>query len=140
MPGDILEVMNGMQTHKYGLEKMEEQKSGVIVNVSSRYSVTGQYDAIAYAASKAGIVNITQGQAKLMAPWGRSNAVSPGTVRIGYWLQAPKEELEENLNATPLQKLVDPEDIAEAIFFLASDKAKMITGQNLIVDGGYTLK
>lgn len=132
--------VSALSVSKYVLEEMQKQKSGVIVNISSRYSVAGQFDAPAYAASKAGIANLTQGQAKLMAPWGRSNTVSPGTVRAGYWLNAPKEELDENLAVTPLQKLVEPEDIAEAVVFLASDKAKMITGQNLIIDGGYTLK
>lgn len=132
--------VSALSVSKYVLEQMQEQKSGVIVNISSRYSIAGQYDAPAYAASKAAIANLTQGQAKLMAPWGRSNAVSPGTVRAGYWLNAPKEELAVNLAVTPLKKLIEPEDIAEAVLFLASDKAQMITGQNLIIDGGYTLK
>ena len=132
--------LSALSVSKYVIEQMQKQESGVIVNISSRYSVDGQYDAPAYAASKAAIANVTQGQAKLMAPWGRSNAVSPGSVRAGYWLKAPKVELDENLVATPMAKLVEPEDIAEAVVFLASDKAKMITGQNLIVDGGYTLK
>lgn len=129
-----------LSVSKYAIEAMQKQKSGVIVNISSRYSVSGQFDAPAYAAAKAGVANLTQGYAKLMAPWGRANAVSPGTVNAGYWLKAPKEELEENILATPLAKLVEPEDIAEAVVFLASDKSKMITGQNLLVDGGYTLK
>jgi NAD(P)-dependent dehydrogenase (short-subunit alcohol dehydrogenase family) len=129
-----------LSVSKYAVEAMQKQKSGVIVNISSRYSVSGQFDAPAYAAAKAGIANLTQGYAKLMAPWGRANAVSPGAVRAGYWLRASEEELKENLSVTPLQKLVEPEDIAEAVVFLASDKAKMITGQNLLVDGGYTLK
>lgn len=87
---------------KYTIEHMQERKSGVIVNISSRYSVAGQFDAITYAASKAAIVNLTEAQAKLMAPWGRSNAVSPGGVMSGYWLTAPKEEIDENLTTIPL--------------------------------------
>jgi len=133
-------LISTLSVSKYALETMQKQKSGVIVNIASRYSIAGQYDAIAYAAAKAGVVNITEGQAKLMAPWGRSNAVSPGNVRAGYWLTAPKEELDENIAATPLGKLIEPEDIAEAVLFLASDRAKMITSQNILVDGGYTLR
>lgn len=129
-----------LSVSKYVIENMHKQKSGVIVNISSRYSVSGQFDAPTYSAAKASIVNLTQGQAKLMAPWGRSNAVSPGVVRAGYWLKASKEELDENIQGVLLRQMVEPDDIAEAVVFLASDKAKMITGQNLIVDGGYTLK
>jgi len=125
---------------KYVIKQMQKQQSGVIVNISSRYSVSGQYDALTYATSKAGIVNLTQGQARLMAPWGRSNAVSPGAVKAVYWLIATQDEIDQNIVTIPLQKLIDPEDIANAVVFLASNKAQMITGQNLIVDGGYTLR
>ncbi len=134
---NLLSVLN---VSKYALIQMQKQQSGIIVNISSRYSISGQFDALTYAISKSGIVNLTQGQAKLMAPWGRSNAVSPGAVKAGYWLIATKEELDQNINTTPLHKLVEPEDIAEAVVFLASDKAQMITGQNLIIDGGNSLK
>lgn len=129
-----------LSVSKFVLQEMQRQKSGVIVNIASRYSVSGQFDAPTYAASKAGIANLTQAQAKLMAPWGRSNAVSPGAVMAGYWLSAPKDELDENINSTPLGKLVAPEDIAEAVLFLASERSNMITGQNILVDGGYSLK
>lgn len=129
-----------MNVSKQVIAIMQKQKSGIIVNVASRHSVSGQSDALSYAAAKAGVVSITQAYAKLLAPFGRANAVSPGTVRAGYWLTASKKELDDNLATTPLGKLIEPEDIAEAILFLVSNKARMITGQNIIVDGGYTLK
>lgn len=132
-------LLSTISVSKYALQYMQSQKKGVIINISSRYSVAGQYDSITYAASKAGIINVTQAQAKLMAPWGRANAISPGNVNSGYWLTAPKKELKETIKATPMSSLISTEDIAEAVVFLASDKAKMITGQNLIIDGGYSL-
>lgn len=132
-------LLSNMSVSKYVIQEMKKRKSGVIVNVSSRYSLSGEYEAPAYAASKAAIVNLTQGQAKLMAPWGRANTVSPGVTRAGYWLKATEEELESNMEGVPLQKIVEPEDIAKAIYFLSSEKAKMITGQNLVIDGGYTI-
>jgi NAD(P)-dependent dehydrogenase (short-subunit alcohol dehydrogenase family) len=132
--------VSALSVSKYAILEMQKENSGVIVNIASRYSVSGQYDSPTYSASKAAIANLTQGQAKLMAPWGRSNAVSPSAVRAGYWLTAPQNEIDEDLKATLLGKLVEPEDIAEAVFFLASDKSKMITGQNIMVDGGFTLK
>lgn len=134
---NFLTVLN---TSKYAAEVFIKQKSGVIVNVSSRYCVTGQIYEIAYAAAKAGIVNTTLAYAKLLAPFGRANSVSPGATETGYWLRAPQKELSSVLEKIPLRKLAETNDIAEAILFLASDKAKMITGQNIIIDGGFTLK
>lgn len=134
---NLVSVIN---VSKYAVEIFQEQKSGVIVNISSRYSAQGQFDAISYAAAKAGVVNITQAYAKLLAPFGRANAVSPSAVNTGYWLTAPKEELESTLKDVPLGKLIETKDVAEMVLFLASDKAKNITGQNIFVDGGYNLK
>lgn len=133
-------LLSTLSVSKYAIMEMEKKQSGVIVNIASRHALSGQHDAVSYAAAKAGIVNITQAQAKLMAPWGRSNAVSPGTVRAGYWLTASEKELNENISKTPLGQMIEPEDITEAVVFLASERARMITGQNLVVDGGYVLK
>lgn len=133
-------LISVMSTSKYATKVMQKQKSGVIVNVASRHSLFGQYDALAYAAAKAGVANITQASAKLLAPWGRANAVSPGAVRAGYWISAPREELEESIQGTLLKSIIEPEDIAKVILFLASDNSRMITGQNLIVDAGFTTK
>ncbi len=128
-------LVSVMSMSKYAIEIFQQQKAGVIVNIASRYSLDGQYDALAYAAAKAGVANITQAYAKLLAPFGRANAISPGAVNTGYWLTAPKEELEKNLANIPTGKLVEPKEIAEKVLFLASEKAADITGQNMLVDG-----
>lgn len=133
---NLLSVLN---VSKSVIPLFLKDKKGVIINTSSRYSVSGQADAITYAASKTAIVNITQSYAKLLAPFGRANAVSPGAVNTGYWLRASKKEIEENLAKIPMNKFVEPKEVAELIYYLASDKAKMITGQNIIIDGGYSL-
>lgn len=133
-------LVSTMNMSKYAIEVFQNQKSGILVNMSSRFSIQGQYDALAYSASRAGIVNITQSYAKLLAPFGRANAVSPGAVNTGYWLRAPKDELEATIAQSPLKKLVEVEDVANLILFLASDKASSITGQNIFVDGGFNLK
>lgn len=121
---NLISVMN---MSKYALEIFLQQQSGVIVSVASRYSTDGQYDAISYAAAKAGIANITQAYAKLLAPFGRANCVSPSAVRAGYWLTAPTEELNAQNN------LIEPNTVAEKIFYLASDEAKEINGQNIFI-------
>ncbi|MDD2487637.1 MAG: SDR family oxidoreductase [Candidatus Gracilibacteria bacterium] len=134
---NLVSVMN---ISKHAIPHFQKQKSGIIVNISSRYSDYGQYDALAYSAAKAGIVNLTQSYAKLLAPLGRANAISPGAVNTGYWLRAPEEELEKTLSEIPLGMLAEPDDIAQMALFLSSDKAKYITGQNIFVDGGFGLK
>lgn len=133
----LLSVMN---VSKYAIEQFQKQKSGIIVSTSSRYSVAGQFDALAYSVSKAGIANLTQSYAKLLAPFGRANCISPGAVKTGYWLRAPQHELDEQYEIIPLKDLASLEDIVEGILFLATDKSKMMTGQNLIIDGGSTLR
>ncbi|MFA5128076.1 MAG: SDR family oxidoreductase [Patescibacteria group bacterium] len=122
---NLVSVMN---VSKFVIEIFQKQKSGIMVNVASRHSINGQTDAISYAAAKAGVANVTQAYAKLLTPFGgRANAVSPGAVNAGYWLSAPKDEVEIQ------GKLIEPEKIAEKILFLASDDAKDINGQNILV-------
>lgn len=133
-------LVSTMNMSKYAIEIFQNQNSGILINIASRFSIQGQYDALAYSASRAGIVNITQSYAKLLAPFGRANAISPGAVKAGYWLRAPKEELEIAIAESPLKKLIEIEDVVNLILFLASDKASSITGQNIFVDGGYSLK
>lgn len=66
-----------MNVSKYVIEIFQRQKSGTLVNVASVHGMNGQYDAISYAAAKAGVINITQSYAKLLTPFGRANSVSP---------------------------------------------------------------
>ncbi len=133
-------LISAMSVCKYAISHMQSRNTGVIVNIASRHGLSGQHDALTYAASKAAIINSTQAYAKLMAPWGRANSVSPGAVRAGYWATAPQEELEENINGTLLESIVEPDDIANAVIFLSSNQSKMVTGHNLIVDAGYLAK
>ncbi len=131
-----LNLISAMNTSKYATEIFQKQKKGVIVNISSRFSISGRCDALAYSASKAGIVSITQSYAKLLSPFGRANSISPGAVRAGYWIRAPKEEVEANINSSPLKRLIEPEEIANIALFLVSEDSATITGQNILADGG----
>jgi len=128
-------LVSAMSVSKYATEFFQKQGSGIIVNVASKHGVSGLADAISYGASKAGIINITQAYSKLLSSFGgRANSVSPSTVNTGYWLTAPKEELEEMLSKRPNHKLIEPKEVAEKIVFLASDEAKDINGQNFIIE------
>lgn len=129
-----------LSVSKYTLKHFERQQSGVMVNISSRYSKSGIPDAFTYSISKAGIVNATESFAKLMASYGRANAISPSAVRSGYWLIAPKEELEKTIKGVPGNRLVEPTEVAELIYYLASDQASKHNGENILIDGTFNLE
>lgn len=133
---NTLAVMNMC---KYAIDIFQNNKKGNIINIATRYTIGGAADAPAYAAAKAAIANLTQSYAKLLSPYGRVNAVSPGAVNAGYWINAPKDELEKTLKTIPSHRLIEPEEIAAAVAYLASDDSKGITGQNILIDDGYSL-
>ena len=128
---NLISVMN---VSKYVCELFVKQQSGIMVNVASRYSNSGVFDALAYSASKAGVANLTQAYSKLLAPFGRANAVSPGPVNSGYWLRAPQEEIDRTLASLSNRRLIEPEDVAKRILFLITDESKNITGQNIAIN------
>ena len=105
-----------------------------MVNVSSRIGLSGSHEELAYGASKAGVINVTQGYAKLLAPYGRANSISPGAVNTGYWLTASTEELEETISKKPLKRLIEVSEVANAILYLGTDRSASTTGQNLVVN------
>jgi NAD(P)-dependent dehydrogenase (short-subunit alcohol dehydrogenase family) len=115
---------------------------GAIVNVASIMGLSGGglYPNLSYQASKGAIVNLTRALAVEWAGHGmRVNAVAPTWVRtdLTQALFGNPELLNRILDMTPLRCLAEPSDIADAIVFLASDRARMITGHTLPVDGGF---
>ncbi len=118
---------------KYTVEQFQKQQSGIMINIASRHGINGHADAIAYSAAKAGVINMTQSYAEILADFGRANCVSPSATNAGYWLTAPKEEIESLLKNRPNQKFIEPKTIAEKILFLASDEARDINGQNFAI-------
>lgn len=115
---------------------MKEQNHGVILNTSSMVSLYGQSAGVAYPVSKFAINGLTKSLARELGKYGiRVNAVAPGIINTDMVKQLPKEMIEPMINAIPLKRIGEPEDIASAFVFLASDNASYITGTILSVDG-----
>lgn len=115
---------------------MERQGSGVILNTSSMVSFYGQPSGIAYPTSKFAVNGFTLSLARELGPKGiRVNAVAPGITETDMMKAVPKEVLDPLIAQIPLRRLGQPEDIANAFVFLASEEASYITGTVLQVDG-----
>jgi 3-oxoacyl-[acyl-carrier protein] reductase len=119
---------------------MMEQGSGVILNASSVIGIYGNIGQTNYAATKAGVIGLTLSWAKEMGPKGiRVNAVAPGFVVTDMTSKVPQKVLDMMESKTPLKRLGQPEDIASAYLYLASDEASFVNGTVLSVDGGLVL-
>jgi len=121
------------------IPQMQKNKYGRIVNISSikGYPVTS--GGAAYSASKASIITITASLAKQFAPYIAVNAVAPGYTDTPMSLTRTSGKAMEKAKTSLVERVGRPEEIAEVILFLASDKASFITGQTILVDGGYSI-
>ena len=116
---------------------MMKKRSGSIVNISSIVGVHGNWGQTNYAASKAGIIGFTKSLARELGSRNiRANVVAPGYVKTALTEVLPDEATAAMVQQTPLGRVADPEEIAGAVRFLASDQASFITGDVLLVDGG----
>lgn len=122
------------------LPYMLEQGSGNIINTSSVVGVYGNVGQTNYAATKFGVVGLTKTWAKELGSKGiRVNAVAPGFIATEMTAKVPEKVLDAVRNKTPLRKLGEPEDIAYAYLYLASEESKYVNGVVLQVDGGLVL-
>jgi len=121
---------------------MKDSGGGAIVNVASKAGVVGEPGHAAYSASKGVVIAMTRGMAVELAPYGiRVNAVCPGPVMTDMLLEAvPTQSGRDELAAdTPLGRVGQPQDIAEAVVYLASSESDWCTGQALSLDGGLSI-
>ena len=121
---------------------MLRQKSGKIINISSIRGIDhcGREGIMDYSASKGAVINLTKTMAKELAPHINVNTVAPGHTLTEMTQPLPEEVKRVMIEGSYLKRMAQPEDIAKAILFLASDDANFITGQLLLVDGGFSLK
>jgi len=116
---------------------MCERRRGKIVNIASDSAYIGSKSSAAYAAAKAGVTGFTRSLARELAPFGINvNAIAPGYIKTRANALLPRQMVEKALQETPLGFLGEPEDIANAAYFFASDQSRYVTGQTLIVNGG----
>ena len=121
---------------------MLEQKSGKIVNISSIRGIEhcGREGVMDYSASKTAVIGLTKTMAKELAPYINVNTVAPGHTKTEMTAPLPDEVKQNMIEGSYLKRMAEPEDIAKAILFMASEDANFITGQTLLVDGGFSLK
>lgn len=124
---------------KYAIPHMLERRNGVILSMSSLGGLVARRANSLYNASKAGVVLITRVLAKELAPYGiRANCIAPITTDTPLLDAWPPEARVASASHIPLGRIIEPEEIAAAALFLASDDSAMITGIPLVIDGGYT--
>lgn len=122
------------------LPAMLRRQAGVILNMSSMWGLVGASCEVAYSASKAAVIGLTKALAKELGPSGiRVNAVAPGVIATDMMKTIAPEVMEALRQDTPLERLGQPEDVANTLWYLASEQAAFITGEVINVSGGFVI-
>lgn len=138
---DLRGVFHGT---KYAVQQMKKQKSGgSIINVSSIAGLLGMSNLTTYCAAKGGVIALTRSSSIELAPLNiRVNAICPGLIEtpMTEGMTKNKKVLDNFLKQIPLRLVGKPEDIGYGALYLASDEARYVTGQALVIDGGWTVQ
>ncbi len=133
-------LTGALNTVRAAVPGMISKKSGSIVLMSSMWGRSGASCEAAYSATKAALIGLGQGLAKELGPSGiRVNMVAPGVIDTDMNKGRSPEDWEEIFDETPLGRAGKPEEVAELVYFLTSDKAGFITGQTIGIDGGFII-
>jgi NAD(P)-dependent dehydrogenase (short-subunit alcohol dehydrogenase family) len=126
-----------MRATREVVEEMRTRRGGRIVNMSTASAFYGDVGLVDYAAAKMGVVGFTRSLARELAPYQVNvNAVCPGAIRTRAHDRLPREVIEKVRTSVPMGYVAEPEDVAGVVAFLASDDARYITGQSILIDGG----
>jgi len=119
------------------IRKMIPQRSGKIINISSISGILGTVGQTNYSATKGGMISFTKSLARELGPFNiHVNAVAPGLIESEVVSKMPKEKVGAIIKSSSLGRIGKPEDVAQAVLFLASEHSNYITGQTIVVDGG----
>ncbi len=119
------------------IRKMIPQRSGKIINISSISGILGTPGQTNYSATKGGMISFTRSLARELGPFNiYVNAVAPGLIESEVVSKMPKEKVGAIIKSSSLGRVGKPEDVAQAVLFLASNRSDYITGQTIVVDGG----
>ena len=126
-----------LYTAQYASRLMSRRRSGSIINLASIIGTNGNAGQAVYGGSKAAVIGITKSLAKELAPINvRVNAIAPGFIDTEMARSIPEEKFQERLSSIGMQRIGEPDEIAQVALFLASDMSSYVTGQVLGVDGG----
>ena len=122
------------------IRDMLKRKRGRIINITSMWGLVGSSCEVHYSATKAALIGMTKALAKELGPSGITvNAIAPGVINTEMNARLSDEDKEILVNDTPLMRIGEPRDVAEAAYFLAGEGASFITGEVLNVSGGYVI-
>ena len=125
---------------KHVIPDMLKKKKGRIINITSMWGLVGASCEVHYSAAKSGLIGMTKALAKELGPSGITvNAVAPGVINTEMNSKLTEADKEALVNDTPLMRIGDTRDVADAVLFLAGDGASFITGEVLNVSGGYVI-
>lgn len=139
---DVIDVnlTSTMRLMKSVMRPMMKQKFGRIINITSIVGVTGNAGQVNYAASKAGMIGMTKSYAQEIATRGiTANCVAPGFIETAMTAELPDTVKDGMLDAIPMGRMGDANEIASAVAYLSSDEASYVTGQTLHVNGGMAM-
>jgi NAD(P)-dependent dehydrogenase (short-subunit alcohol dehydrogenase family) len=117
---------------------MKARRTGKIINIASESAVNGSPRSWDYSAAKAGVIGFTRAIAQEFAPFGINvNAIGPGPIRTRAIGEMQKSVIDDIIAEIPMGRVGEPEDVANAVLFFASDQSAFVTGQTLLVNGGH---
>lgn len=135
----VLEVslLTTLRTTRLVVDEMRGRRGGRIVNMSSESAFYGDVGFADYSAAKMGVVGFTRSLARELAPHQVNvNAVAPGAIRTRAHDRLPAAVIDRVRRSVPMGYVAEPEDVAGVVAFLASDDARYVTGQTILIDGG----
>ena len=125
---------------RYSIPLMQRNGKGAIVNISSIWGLIGAVGVAPYQASKGAVTTLTKNAALTYAPTIRANSIHPGAIKTQITARQEDSLNQQLIADTPLKRMAEAREVAFAALYLASDESLFVTGAELVIDGGYTIR